>query len=114
MINLAATPSAHLGPVSPGPERPLNEIGTLDPGLLNRDTQVTEIRSPKTAPGATMEADDLTTGTFSGLDNPIAPLVHQNHENTLAPAPEVSTNTGAGQEGSGNNRQTPDNNRHNK
>ncbi|KAN0098848.1 hypothetical protein V8E51_014511 [Hyaloscypha variabilis] len=114
MINLAATPSAHLGPVFPGPEEPLNEISNPGPGLLNHDTQFTEIRSRKRAPDATMEADDLTAGTFSGLDNPMTPPIHQNHEHTLAPASEVSTNTGAGQEGSGNNQQTPDNNRHNK
>ncbi|PMD41782.1 hypothetical protein L207DRAFT_511569 [Hyaloscypha variabilis F] len=103
MINLAATPSAHLGPVFPGPERPLNEI-SIDPGLLNRDTQFTEIRSRKKAPGATMEADDLTAGKFSGLNHPMPLPVHQNHENTLAPPSEVSTNAGAGQDGSGNNR----------
>jgi hypothetical protein len=111
-IILAATPSTHLGPVFAGPENPLNEISNIDPGLLNRDTQMSQSRCP--APRATMEADDLTAGTFSGLDHRMPPPVHYSHENTLAPAPEVSTNTGAGQEGSGDDRQTPDDNRHNK
>jgi len=109
-IILAATPSAQLRPVFPSPENPLNEISNLDPGLLNRDTQISQSRW--TAPDAPMEAHDLTAGTFSGLDHPMPPPVHQNHEHTLAPVSEVSTNTGAGQEGSGDDRQTPDSNRH--